>query len=218
MSLLSLGVKTFLTIPEIVARSFSGVLSTLGQCQSIHTVSALNGKHNTYPSEPKAWPKYNDIIYPPQKEGEPPRPAEITHYRANVKCSQKKLWYVACMIRGMSIDEALKQLSFYKRKGAEIVKETLLEAQEIAVRDHNVEYKSNLWIADSTIGRARIVRGHRIRARNLPGTIHYRFSHYFVRLREGRPPEHYYPRPMTGNEKMADYLKSLRERRVYHSL
>jgi len=72
--------------------------------------------------------------------------------------------------------------------------------------------------ADSTIGRARIVRGHRIRARNLPGTIHYRFSHYFVRLREGRPPEHYYPRPMTGNEKMADYLKSLRERRVYHSL
>lgn len=216
--MLSLGVKTLLTIPEIVCRPFSGVLSLLGQSHSVHTASALYVKHHKYPSEPKSWPKYNDIVYPPQKEGEPPRPAEITHYRPNVKYSQKKLWYVACMIRGMSIDEALKQLSFYKRKGAEIVKQTLLEAQEMAVRDHNVEYKSNLWIADSTVGKARILKGRRLRARNLPGTIHYRYSHYFVRLREGRPPKHYYPRTRTGNEYMADYLKSLRERRIYHSL
>lgn len=50
------------------------------------------------------------------------------------------------MVRGMSIDEAVKQLSFVLKKGAEPVKEVLLEAQEIAVRDQNVEFKSNLWV------------------------------------------------------------------------
>lgn len=56
------------------------------------------------------------------------------------------MWYIACLIRGMSVDEALKQLSFVSKKGAVYVKETLLEAQELAVKDHNVEYKSNLWV------------------------------------------------------------------------
>lgn len=46
----------------------------------------------------------------------------------------------------MSIDEAIKQLSFHKMKGAAIIKEVLLEAQELAVAQHNIEYKSNLWI------------------------------------------------------------------------
>jgi len=74
-NLISIILILIILLTKYFFRPFSGVLSTLGQCQSIHTVSALNGKHNTYPSEPKAWPKYNDIIYPPQKEGEPPRPA-----------------------------------------------------------------------------------------------------------------------------------------------
>jgi large subunit ribosomal protein L22 len=46
----------------------------------------------------------------------------------------------------MTIDEAIKQLSFVSKKGAKPVLETLLEAQETAVQDHNVEFKSNLWI------------------------------------------------------------------------
>lgn len=56
------------------------------------------------------------------------------------------MWYIASFVRGMSIDEAIKQLSFVLKKGAAAVKETLLEAQELAVKQHNVEYKSNLWI------------------------------------------------------------------------
>ena len=56
------------------------------------------------------------------------------------------MWYIASFVRGMSIDEAIKQLSFVLKKGASAVKETLLEAQEMAVKQHNVEYKSNLWI------------------------------------------------------------------------
>ena len=58
------------------------------------------------------------------------------------------MWYVASFIRGMSIDEALKQLSFVLKKGAADVKQALLEAQEMAVRQHNVEFKSNLWVGE----------------------------------------------------------------------
>lgn len=58
------------------------------------------------------------------------------------------MWYVASFIRGMSIDEAIKQLSFVLKKGAGDVKQTLLEAQEMAVTRHNVEFKSNLWVGE----------------------------------------------------------------------
>lgn len=46
----------------------------------------------------------------------------------------------------MTVDEAIKQLSFVPKKGAIFVKEAILEAQELAVKEHNVEFKSNLWV------------------------------------------------------------------------
>uniref|UniRef100_A0A8C7WS03 Large ribosomal subunit protein uL22m n=1 Tax=Oryzias sinensis TaxID=183150 RepID=A0A8C7WS03_9TELE len=48
----------------------------------------------------------------------------------------------------MSIDEAVAQLEFNDKKGAKIMKEVLLEAQEMAVKTHNVEYKSNLHVGE----------------------------------------------------------------------
>lgn len=56
------------------------------------------------------------------------------------------MWYIACLVRGMTVDEAVKQLSFVNKKGAAYVKEAILEAQELAVTSHNVEFRSNLWI------------------------------------------------------------------------
>lgn len=56
------------------------------------------------------------------------------------------MWYVACFVRGMSVDEAIKQLSFLKKKGAAIAKDAILEAQRMAVEEHNIEFKSNLWV------------------------------------------------------------------------
>ena len=47
---------------------------------------------------------------------------------------------------------------------------------------------------------------------------HYRYVHYFVRLREGRPPKHYYPPPPTGNEKMEEYITEKRRRRIVLTL
>lgn len=66
--------------------------------------------------------------------------------RTNIKYSPWKMWYIACMVRGMTVDEAIKQLSFIQKKGAVAVKETILEAQQMAVEQHNVEFRSNLWV------------------------------------------------------------------------
>lgn len=56
------------------------------------------------------------------------------------------MWYIASMVRGMSVDEAIRQLRFCVKGAAPHLLETILEAQEMAVRDHNVEFKSNLWV------------------------------------------------------------------------
>lgn len=56
--------------------------------------------------------------------------------------------YLSSFIRGMTIDEAIKQLSFILKRGAGDIKQCLLEAQEMAVKDHNVEFKSNLWVGE----------------------------------------------------------------------
>ncbi|KAL1486019.1 hypothetical protein MTO96_031568 [Rhipicephalus appendiculatus] len=106
---------------------------------------------------PKRWPKKNDEIEPPQEPGQPRNQAWVVHYRNQIRYSPKKMLPIAQMIRGMSVDEAIKQLTFVHRKGAKIVIEVLKEAQEMAVRDHNVEFKSNLWVGESFLRQG----GHR---------------------------------------------------------
>jgi len=75
----------------------------------------------------------------------------VCHQKLNIKYSPKKMWYVASFVRGMSVDEALKQLPLVGRKGATIVKDTILEAQQLAIENHNVEFKTNLWIGKNKI-------------------------------------------------------------------
>lgn len=58
------------------------------------------------------------------------------------------MWYIACLVRGMSVDEAVKQLSFVLKKGGAAIKDAILEAQELAVKQHNVEFKTNLWVGE----------------------------------------------------------------------
>ena len=50
------------------------------------------------------------------------------------------------------------------------------------------------------------------------GKIHYRYSHIFILLREGKAPKHYHAPTPTGHEKMEVYLGDLRNRRIYRSL
>ncbi|KAL6267429.1 hypothetical protein P5V15_000505 [Pogonomyrmex californicus] len=168
---------------------------------------------------PKKFLNYNKTVFPPQKPDEERRPAYVCHMKANIKYSPKKMWYIASFVRGMSVDEAVKQLSFIHRKGAEIAKEIILEAQRMAVEEHNVEFKSNLWVAESFSTKGIVIKGLRRHARARKGIVHYRYCHYFVRLEEGSPPKHYFlPYPKTGEELLDDWMKQMHLRKVPNSL
>ncbi|XP_032259482.1 39S ribosomal protein L22, mitochondrial isoform X3 [Phoca vitulina] len=142
----------------------------------------------------RRWEKKNKIVYPPQLPGEPRRPA----------------------IRGMSIDQALAQLEFSDKKGAQIIKEILLEAQDMAVRDHNVEFRSNLYIAESTSGRGQYLKRIRYHGRGRFGIMEKVFCHYFVKLVEGPPPPREAPKTAVTHAK--EYIQELRNRTIIHTL
>lgn len=147
------------------------------------------------------------------------------------------MWYLASFIRGMSVDEALKQLSFNLKKASADIKQTILEAQEMAVRDHNVEFKSNMWIcklfeelksefmlklfilAESFCGKGRVIKGVRRHARARLGRVEYKYVHYFVTLEEGEPPEHFYlPHPLSPEQQLEKWTEEMRNRKVINSL
>ncbi|XP_060096242.1 large ribosomal subunit protein uL22m [Heteronotia binoei] len=162
------------------------------------------------------WEKKNRIVYPPQKPGEPRRPAEIYHCRRHIKYSMDKMWYVAKLIRGMSIDEALAQLEFIDKKGAKVVKEVLLEAQELAVRKYNVEFKSNLYIARSFSGKGHYLKRIRYHGKGMFGIMDKVKCHYFVKLVEGPPPPP--EAPKTGFDQAKEYVQQLRNRNIVNTL
>lgn len=52
-----------------------------------------------------------------------------------------------------------------------------------------------------------------------PARVRTRYCHVCIVFREGAPPKEYYPsEEMTGFEKMEDYIKKQRERRILFSL
>ncbi|EDV92453.1 39S ribosomal protein L22, mitochondrial [Drosophila grimshawi] len=189
--------------------------------QNVHTAATggLCAKWNKNNHGPRKWLEYNKTVHPPQETNEEPRKAYLCHMRSNIKYSPDKMWYIAAFVRGMSVDEALKQLNFVLKKGATDVKETILEAQQMAVERHNVEYKSNLWIAESFVGKGRVFKGMRRHARGRFGRVEYKHCHYFLRLEEGEPPQHYYmPEPQTPQQQYEHWVEQMRSRKVINSL
>ncbi len=124
----------------------------------------------------------------------------------------------------MSIDEAIKQLTYINMKGASVVKEVLKEAQEIAVAEHNFEYKSKMWIAESFCSKGLILKGYRKHARMRFGIVHYYHTHYMVKLVEGEPPVGYGPAQgpvvenMTAEDRLSQHIEKLRKRRIDFAL
>lgn len=116
----------------------------------------------------------------------------------------------------MSIDQALAQLEFNDKKGARIIKEVLLEAQDMAVRDHNVEFRSNLHIAASTSGRGQCLKRIRYHGRGRFGIMEKVYCHYFVKLVEGPPPPPEVPKTAVDHAK--EYIQQLRNRTIIHTL
>ncbi|XP_070553515.1 large ribosomal subunit protein uL22m-like [Ptychodera flava] len=188
--------------------SLSKKPQTFVPCSAIHTSAAvLKG--------PKIWEAKNKQVFPPQKEGEEPRLAEIYHCRRQIKYSPRKMWYIATFIKDMWIDDALAQLQFVNKKGAGIVREVLLEAQEKAMQTHNVEFKSNLHIARSFVGKGLYEHAVTYHGRGGSGMASIVYSHYFVKLKEGPPPP---KKIVTGHDKAKEYIEELKQRTIIHGL
>lgn len=88
--------------------------------KSIHSSAVCPSKYKSVIETmegPKKWLAYNDVVLPPQAPGEPRRAAQVFHMRTQIRYSDHHMWYCAHMIRGLSIDEALAQLSFNGQKG-----------------------------------------------------------------------------------------------------
>ncbi|CAK9302806.1 unnamed protein product [Gordionus sp. m RMFG-2023] len=118
----------------------------------------------------------------------------------------------------MSIDEAIKQLTFLPYYGAKVIREVLLEAQNLAVKQQNVEFKSNLWVAESFTSKGVTIKGIRRHAKGKISLVKYGYCHYFVRLIEGQPPAKYYPTPKIGFEQIKEYIEKGRERMIEYGL
>ncbi|TDH05263.1 hypothetical protein EPR50_G00141800 [Perca flavescens] len=195
-------------------RNISGVLSSrlqvLGGCPQ-----QLSCLHTSTSLESKDWERRNRKVFPPQLPGDIRRPAEIHHSRRQIKYSKDKMWYLAKMIRRMSIDEAIAQLQFSDKKGAKIMKEVLEEAQEMAVKNHNVEYRSNLYVAESHSGKGKYLKRIRYHGRGMFGIMDKVYCHYFVKLVEGSPPK---TEEKTSFDQAKEYVQNLKNRTIIHSL
>lgn len=170
--------------------------------------------------EVSRWRKLNEKVFEPTTNNEDKRPAYVCHEKRDVWYSYKKLYIVSCFVRGLSVDEAVKQLNFVNSKGAMIVKDTILEAQELAIKHHDVEFKSNLWVAESFPEKSYYLRGYRRHARANVQGIRLQHCHYFVRLEEGKPPKdyYYYRRSKTPQELLDEWVDELRKRKIISSL
>lgn len=168
--------------------------------------------------KPKEWPLRNHLVYPPQSPDELRRRAECFHFRANVKYSPKKMWYICMFVRGMAIDEAMKQLTFVPKKGAVILKEILEEARELAITEHNFEHRSNMFIGACHTEKGLTLKGARKHAFYRMGEIKYYHTHVLVRLVEGPPPEDYHLYNFSNTQKLEQYVEDLRRRNIKFSL
>ncbi|KAA0184630.1 hypothetical protein HAZT_HAZT009219 [Hyalella azteca] len=177
-------------------------------------------KYPPYDEEVSAFHRHNLKKYPPQQPGEPPRPAFVCHEKRNIKYYPKKMEVVARFIRGMSIEDAINQLKFCPMKGAVDVLETLLEAQKMAVEEHNVEFASNLWVSESFCLKDSVIKTIRRHSKMRIGVVKHRYVHYCCTLEEGKPPEHYYHyrRPLQPQEQLEEWLQEKRDRVIPYGL
>lgn len=108
---------------------------------------------------------------------------EAQAHLRNVRVSPIKLNQVAKMIRGMSAAEALKQLTFSKRRIALDVKKTLQSAIANAENNHNLDV-DNLIVSEAYVGKSMVMKRFRARARGRGAKILKPFSHLTVVVKE----------------------------------
>ena len=100
-----------------------------------------------------------------------------------LKTSPQKLNLVAQLIRGKSVEKALADLTFSKKRVAEDVKKTLQSAIANAENNHGLDV-DQLYVAEATVGKSLVMKRFRARARGRIGRIQKPFSRLTLIVRE----------------------------------
>jgi len=106
---------------------------------------------------------------------------------STIKISPQKLNLVAQMIRGKKVAAALADLTFSQKRIARDVKKTLQSAIANAENNHQLDVDS-LVVAEAHVGKSLVLKRWTPRARGRVGSIHKRFSHLTIVVREVEEP------------------------------
>ena len=114
------------------------------------------------------------------------RPLTATEARARtstIRISPQKLNLVAQMIRGKKASAALADLEFSQKRIAGSVKKALQSAIANAENNHQLDVDS-LIVAEAHVGKSLVLKRWTPRARGRVGSIHKKFSHLTIVVRE----------------------------------
>lgn len=114
--------------------------------------------------------------------------AEARAFSKNMRISPQKLNLVAGMIRGKSVDAALADLTFSKRRIAGDVKKVLQAAVANAENNHQLDVDS-LYVKEAFVGKTFTMKRFRARARGRGARILKPFSNLTIVVREREETE-----------------------------
>ena len=100
-----------------------------------------------------------------------------------LRTSPRKLNIVASSIRGLDVAEALNSLTFCKRRIALAVKKTLLSAISNAENNNNLDI-DNLFVHEIYVGKGKVMKRMRPRARGRSARILKPFSNLYITVSE----------------------------------
>jgi large subunit ribosomal protein L22 len=101
----------------------------------------------------------------------------------DLRVSPIKLNYVARMIRGLPVNEALTQLTFCGRRISVDVRKALQSAIANAENNHNLDVDS-LVVKEAYVGKAMVMKRFHARARGRGAKILKPFSHLTIVVKE----------------------------------
>ncbi len=106
---------------------------------------------------------------------------------STIRISPQKLNLVAQLIRGKKVAAALADLTFSRKRIARDVKKTLQSAVANAENNHQLDVDS-LVVAEAHVGKSLVLKRWTPRARGRVGSIHKKFSHLTIVVREVEEP------------------------------
>ncbi len=101
----------------------------------------------------------------------------------NLRVSPIKLNYVAKLIRGMSVNNALAQLTFSDRRISGDVKKALQSAIANAENNHQLDV-DRLVVSEAYVGKSMVMKRFHARARGRGAKILKPFSHLTIVVKE----------------------------------